>query len=300
MAAVTADNTVLIPSKQLPVDGFVIDFQVAAATTIYKNTFVGLDTTGGLTSFVAGINAVMTNATTMVGTSLRGIALESVDNSTGAIGDKTCSVQVTGFFTHTCTGATVLDVGHPVYAVDNATIGLTQTAADGTIGNYEPIGTIAYVPATSTVVVDMGTPASRSGWIGGMKTVVRGVDAAATLNHGVWLLHPTDQPRCFLHSGNAIISETGVGTTDNGEVTIVHTPGTDTALCGIMTVIHTAVVADLAVITRPGIAVGNAVVSADNMIHVAANVGIAAKVTTLMGGGAIAGQARVFATFMAT
>lgn len=300
MAAVTADNTAFMQAKHQPLDGFQMDFNVAASTSLFRHTFVGLDSAGNLVSYVPYTQGALTSAATVPGTTFVGICLANVDNSAGSAGDKTASVMVTGMFQYAMSGATILDVGVPVYALDNATLSLTQTAADATVASYENVGVIAYVPATGTVVVDMGTPASRSGWHGGMKTVCRTVDLAGVINTGVWLLHPADQPRCFLFAANAVISEVGEGAGDNGEMTIVHTPGTDTALCGIITLAHAAPVADLAVVTRPGIMIGNSVVDADNMIHVAANVGICAKATTIMVTGTITGQMRVFATFIAT
>ena len=51
--ALTAENTVPMEPKVLSVDGYYVDFEVAATTAIYKWSFVGLNATGYLTSAVA-------------------------------------------------------------------------------------------------------------------------------------------------------------------------------------------------------------------------------------------------------
>ena len=94
MAAVTADNTEHMETKQILADGFFVDYPVAASTVIYKDTFVGLNATGYLTSYVAP--AVYTGATA-TGTSFRGIAIEHVA-SQATDGLATCRVQVEGYF----------------------------------------------------------------------------------------------------------------------------------------------------------------------------------------------------------
>lgn len=78
-------------------------FQMAASKNMYKGAFVGLSSTGYAQPLVAGGPFV-------------GIAYEAMDNSSGSDGDVTVRVYTLGDFGVTLTGATVADLGRPVFA----------------------------------------------------------------------------------------------------------------------------------------------------------------------------------------
>lgn len=75
-----------------------------------------------------------------------GIAMETVDNSGGNAGDKTCRVQCEGRYLLTGSGLSQSDVGSIAYAADDATISTTA-------GTDAPIGIIdEFVSATQVWV----------------------------------------------------------------------------------------------------------------------------------------------------
>jgi hypothetical protein len=88
-------------------------YPVAASTTIYQGTLVALNSSGYLTSATGGI------AQRFVG-----VASEGVDNSAGANAAKYCKVYSgnSNLFKMTTSGATINDVGRPVYCADNQTV----------------------------------------------------------------------------------------------------------------------------------------------------------------------------------
>lgn len=112
MTAVTAD----IETNSRP--GDIVSYPVAANTNIYKGTMVKLS---------SGYAASMTKAASLV---FVGIAIEGVDNSSGAAGDKNVRVARRGIHELTMASAAITDVGSVVYALDNATV--TKTSTDAT------------------------------------------------------------------------------------------------------------------------------------------------------------------------
>lgn len=112
-------------------------YPVAAATKIFKGALVGVNASGYLVP--------MSHATANL--LFVGIAEESVDNSTGANGDKRCNVAKSGSAVYAdVAGATQADVGKTVNALsDNevqiGTFGLTNVYVVGTLVALEPTST---------------------------------------------------------------------------------------------------------------------------------------------------------------
>ncbi len=120
MAALTADRQVATAASQL-----LREYSVAAAETIYKGAFVGLNPAGYAKPFVPGDLLV-------------GIAYEQKDNASGAAGALKVRVITEGDAQLTLASVALTDVGKPVYATDDNTISLTghPDAYVGRIINY--------------------------------------------------------------------------------------------------------------------------------------------------------------------
>ena len=84
-------------------------FQVAASKHIYKGALVGLSSGGYAQPLTAGDR-------------FAGVAYEEMDNSTGSAGDLNVRVYTLGDFGMTLTGATVADIGRPVFASADDTL----------------------------------------------------------------------------------------------------------------------------------------------------------------------------------
>ncbi len=91
------------------VDQELRSYQVAVAKRIFKGSFVGLAANGYVQPLTAGDACV-------------GMAYEESDNSGGANGALTVRVFTLGDFGLTLTGATVANIGQPVFASDDATL----------------------------------------------------------------------------------------------------------------------------------------------------------------------------------
>ncbi len=212
MAAITADNKVFMLAKQLPVDGFYASYEVAASTVIYKDSFVGLSSTGYLTSYVAPASG-----TTIVGTKFVGIAREHIASQTSD-GDKRCNVQVSGYFRYTLTSATRIDVGTPVFASDNATLVMT-----GTGGNL--VGYIVGPAGTNEALVQLIGP--QGAFAGPFFSVLSVPLDMAIVDHKVLLVHETQNPNgLLLCHCCGYITENVMAATTLGVVTIQHTATT--------------------------------------------------------------------------
>lgn len=126
MAAVTANQVI----KRR--NGHRRSVSVAASTTIYEGTFVFVTAAGyGTGAIASGANVYA------------GVAVETVDNSSGSNGEKTVEVicDKNCEFELTLGSAAIADIGDTVYATDNFTITKTSTSnsAMGVITEY--IGT---------------------------------------------------------------------------------------------------------------------------------------------------------------
>jgi hypothetical protein len=117
---------------------------VVASKRLYANTMAFVvPATGGLTDVIA---------TTV--NKFRGIVVDEVDNSSGALGDKRAEIWQSGeFFFRGQSGFAQTDVGKPVYAVDNYTLSLTAT-------DQPRVGTInTFISATKVgVLIDPQIP----------------------------------------------------------------------------------------------------------------------------------------------
>jgi len=91
------------------------EYEVAASVHVYKGALLSKAASGYANPLVAGQEFV-------------GIAYEEGDNSTGANGDVKVRAQTEGDFEMDLSGATIADIGKPVYASDDGTITLTATA----------------------------------------------------------------------------------------------------------------------------------------------------------------------------
>ena len=108
-------------------------FQIAATKNVFKGALVGLAAGGHAQPLAAGDRFV-------------GIAYEEMDNTGGADGDLTVRVYTLGDFGMTLTGATIADIGRPVFASADDT--LTFTAA----GNSY-VGVVQDFVTTSEIIV---------------------------------------------------------------------------------------------------------------------------------------------------
>ncbi|KAA0225824.1 MAG: hypothetical protein AKCLJLPJ_01583 [Fimbriimonadales bacterium] len=118
--------------------GIVVNYKVAAATTIYKGALVGVNSSG----FVVPMNHATANLKFL------GFAEETVVNS-GADGDKSVRVTKTGSGVYVDpSGIVQADIGKEVYAkTDNE----VQISAIGLTNAYK-VGTILGLETTSTGV----------------------------------------------------------------------------------------------------------------------------------------------------
>lgn len=111
-------------------------YPVAASTTIYQGSFVALNSSGYLVS-----------ATNSYAARFVGVASEGVDNSSGANAAKYCKVYTgnSNLFRVITSGATINDVGRPMYLTDNQTV---QFASSNMFVGY----CAEYVSATAVYV----------------------------------------------------------------------------------------------------------------------------------------------------
>ena len=134
MAAATADRE----AKRS--EGRLKSYPVAASTTIYKGTLVGLNSSGYLVSMsdTASLKFV-------------GVAYEKCDNSAGSNGTKSCRVEKSGEYEFAYAGgdATQALGGQEVYAQDNQTV---DEDAALTTNDYK-VGSVAEVVSTSKLRV---------------------------------------------------------------------------------------------------------------------------------------------------
>jgi len=146
---------------------------VGAAKRIFKGAFVGLSAAGYAQPLVAGDPFV-------------GVAYEEADNTVGANAAISVRVYTLGDFGHALSGATVADVGRPVFASADNT--LTFTAAGQSYAGF-----VQEVPASGQVILRIDPSRSK------IKTVTTliedlgaGADISARAIHGfdqaVWIV----------------------------------------------------------------------------------------------------------------
>jgi predicted RecA/RadA family phage recombinase len=107
-------------------DGLFQSYPVAATTTIYKGATVMIS------------SGYLTNAVDGSGNLLCGVAMETVDNSSGDAGDLECKVYKSGSFEFAIVGASQASVGVQAYVVDNQTVAVstTNSVKGGTVVEY--------------------------------------------------------------------------------------------------------------------------------------------------------------------
>ncbi len=125
-------------------------FQMAASKNLYKGALVGLSSTGYAQPLVAGDSFV-------------GIAYEAMDNSSGSDGDVTVRVYTLGDFGVALTGATVADLGRPVFASADDTMSFV-----GAANSY--VGVVQDFITTNEIILRIDSGASR------IKTVQHAVE----------------------------------------------------------------------------------------------------------------------------
>lgn len=147
------------------VDQELRSYAVLGAAHIYKGALVGLKSDGYARGLVAGDAFV-------------GVAYEEMDNGGGSDGDVSVRVYTLGDFGHALAGATIADVGRPVFASDDTTL---TFSGDGN----SLAGVVKDFVAAGEVIVRLDTAGRR------VKTVTHAVedlsagsDIAARAIHG--------------------------------------------------------------------------------------------------------------------
>ena len=122
------------------VDQELRSYPVAGSTHIYKGALVTLGATGYAGPLSAGSRFV-------------GLAYEEADNSSGSDGDIRVRVFTLGDFGHTLTGATVADVGRPVFASADDTLTFTP-------GGKPFVGYVKDWVTTNEIILRLDTTAA--------------------------------------------------------------------------------------------------------------------------------------------
>ncbi len=287
--AITADNTVIPASKHLDNEGMKVDYEVAASTVIYRNSFVGLNATGYLTSFVAPASGL-----TRIGTKFVGIALEAIESQTSD-GDARCRVLIDGYFQYTLSSTDRVDIGTPVFASDNATLVMV-----GTTGNL--IGHIVGFPGSNLALVKLVGPIA--GWAGQFLHVVSPPIDWATDAHIVQLVHETQNPNgLLLWEAACFVTEVFASTSAEGVVTLRHSTST-TLGCTFASI--DAMAAGDVITAIAGSMVGAEVAAGTSVtpsnapvVLVPAGKNVHAFVSTVVTDASPTGQSNIIATFVA-
>lgn len=117
------------------------NYPVAASTTIYEGTF-GFVNSSGYAASTTGSGA----------NRFAGVAVQTVDNSSGSAGDLKAEFFTDGIFVLTGSGFSQATVGLPIHASDNYTISTNATSGGVYIGNC-----VGYISATKIrVEIDAG------------------------------------------------------------------------------------------------------------------------------------------------
>ncbi len=178
-------------------------FQVAAATNIYKGALVGLTSGGYARPLTAGDAFV-------------GVAYEATDNLTGASGEISVRVYTLGDFGLTLAGATITDLGRPVFASADDT--LTFVGAGNSC-----VGVVQDFITTNEIVLRIDPQGSR------IKTVQHAVeDLAAGADIAARAVH------AFQHDGfivaarvvNQATAAVGIDNSNTCSVTLAIDAGT--------------------------------------------------------------------------
>lgn len=134
MAALTQDRET--PRKE----GILLEYPVAASTTIYK---------GSIVMVVTGTGYAVPGANTANGVVI-GVATEKVDNSSGSDGDLTVEVERKGLFKFAASSIAITDVGKAVFVVDDQTFDETDP------GNSVSAGKLVKYESATLGWIDLG------------------------------------------------------------------------------------------------------------------------------------------------
>ena len=179
-----------------------LEFPAAAAATIYRGSFVGLNPAGYAKPYVAGDLLV-------------GVADAPCDNSLGGAGGKNVKVRNNVDLAVDLSGATFYHVGQFAYATDDNTVGLTGHP-DGVIGEIVQRG-----DATGKAIVRMqqpGIPARN-----GISTSVMLIEDDFAKGYGP--TGATAGPQYWGVSGQAH-SALGLGMSTNRTAAVAYATGT--------------------------------------------------------------------------
>lgn len=264
MTALTADRTV--PPHKLITDGaYFVDYPVAASTVIFKGGFVGINAAGNLVMHVPEDLTSTQGAHKFVG-----IAQEHITSQSSA-GDATCKVQVSGYFRHALTAATIADVGKAVYVTDSQTIAKTGVAS------IDVIGTIITLESSAVVIVrlnDFGT------LMGEITRSIKSFDIT-TADSVVMLLHESENHNGGFMSDIAAVITTQISSAGGDAVlTVSHTRSTETTLGLTLTPLTGDPALDLVVSSTLGKMFGVGTATKDNLIAIPADVSVQIKTTT--------------------
>ncbi len=139
-------------------------FELAAAAHVYKGALVGLGSDGYARGLAAGDPFV-------------GIAYEEMDNTSGSDGDASVRVYTLGDFGHALAGATIADVGRPVFASADDTL---TFSGDG--NSY--VGIVEDFITTGEVMVRLDPSGTRVKTIThSVEDLAAGADIAARAMH---------------------------------------------------------------------------------------------------------------------
>lgn len=117
-------------------EGKIVSHPVVASDIIYAGALVKHNAAGFLAPCAAEAGAVFA-----------GVAVESIDNSAGSAGDKSCRVEKKGNFLMNGTGLSQADVGSAVFASDDNTVSTTQGSNEQQVGRI-----VEFISATQVRV----------------------------------------------------------------------------------------------------------------------------------------------------
>lgn len=117
-------------------DPRILSAKVKGSTTIYKGAMVAIDSSG-----------YAVPAANTAGHKFIGIALEKIDNSAGANGEKEIRVNAKDRFIIILASAAITDIGLDVFVADDNTV--TKT-----VGNAVKVGKVVALVGTNLVEVD--------------------------------------------------------------------------------------------------------------------------------------------------
>ncbi len=154
------------------VDQELRSFKVGGSETIYKGSYVSVDSSGYAAPLAAGEKFV-------------GLAYAGIDNSAGSDGDKSVKVFTVGDFEVSLSGAAVTDIGRPVFASADGTV-----TFDGNGNSY--VGIVEQFISSGVIMLRLDAQRRM------VKTIVHAVDnlaagadiaarAVHSFNHDAWI-----------------------------------------------------------------------------------------------------------------